>query len=312
MRPDISRKELILDGRLHGTLTTPPGEGPHPAALILMPGKLDRDGNLGKGRIDLGPALATALAERGVAAYRYDRRGVGATPGDWMATGFHEHRQDAATALRELAKLPGIGPVGAIGYSEGALHAAALGAREGAAAVVMISGHAKTGEETLLWWAAGKDAEGLSWPLKLVALLLGRSTMRGLAAKMAAKLKATKGDVARLYGVRLGARSMREFLVYDPKKDLSEVRVPLLALTGAKDVQVDPADLETIADVVPGPAETRRVPDLTHLLRRDPGPATQRTYGRQYGEPVDAGLVEEVAAWTAQRLGAGSPAGGSR
>ncbi|MFI6495797.1 alpha/beta hydrolase [Nonomuraea typhae] len=304
MQHDISRNELIL-GRLHGTLTTPAGEGPHPAVLILMPGKLDRDGNLGKARLDLGPALATALAGRGVAAFRYDRRGVGATPGDWMATGFYDHRQDAATALRELAELPGVGPVGVIGYSEGALHAAALGAHEGAAAVVMISGHAMTGEDTLLWWAAGKDAEGLSWPMKLMALLLGRTTMRGLAAKMTAKINATRGDVARLYGIKTGVRSMREFLGYDPKKDLADVRVPLLALTGAKDVQVNPADLETIADVVPGPAETRRVPDLTHLLRRDPGPATQRTYGRQYGEPVDAGLIEEVASWTAERLGAG-------
>ncbi|MFD9945370.1 alpha/beta hydrolase family protein [Nonomuraea sp. NPDC059023] len=300
---------LTIDGglSLSGTLTLPDGDGPHPAVLLLMPGKLDRDGNLGKGRVELGGPLAAALAAKGVASYRYDRRGVGATPGDWQATGFYQHRADAAAALRELAKLPEIGAVGAIGYSEGALHAAALGAHEGAAAVVMISGHTMTGEETLLWFAGLKDAEGLSWPIRLVALLLGQRTMRGLAAKLSARIKATKGDVARLYGFKIPARSMREFLTYDPKKDLAEVRVPLLAVTGAKDVQVSPDDLDVLAEVVPGPAEVRRLPDLTHLLRRDPGPASQSTYGRQYAKPVDPGLVEEVSAWIAAGLTTRSP-----
>ncbi|MFI6292846.1 alpha/beta hydrolase [Nonomuraea sp. NPDC050790] len=306
MERDLSL--TAADGlRLSGTLTLPDGDGPHPAVLLLMPGQYDRDGNLAKAPTLLGAPLAAALAAKGVATYRYDRRGVGATPGDWRATGFYQHRADAAAALRELAGLPEIGAVGVAGYSEGSLHAAALGAHEGAAAVVMISGHTKTGEETLLWWAAMKDAEGLSWPMRLLARLFGRGTLRGLAARLTARIKATKGDVARLYGFTIPARSMREFLTYDPKTDLAEVRVPLLAVTGAKDVQVDPADLDTLAAVVPGPAEVRRVPDLTHLLRRDPGPASQRTYGRQYAKPVDQTLIEEVAAWIAARLATRSP-----
>ncbi|WP_188192151.1 alpha/beta hydrolase family protein [Nonomuraea sp. SYSU D8015] len=288
--------------RLSGTLTLPAAEGPHPAVLLLLPGKLDRDGNLGKGRVELGGALAEVLAGKGIATYRYDRRGVGATPGDWLRTGFYEHRRDAAAAFHRLAERPEIGPVAVIGYSEGALHAAALGAYEGARAVVMLAGHARTGEETLLWWAGRKDEEELSWLSRLLIRLVGCRTMRDLAARMVRKVKATEGDVARLFGVRIGARAYREFLAYDPAKDLAEVRVPLLAITGDKDVQVDPGDLELLADLVPGPVETRRFPDLTHLLRRDPGPATQRTYGEQYRRPVDPGLLEDVAAWVAAHL----------
>ncbi|WP_218135726.1 alpha/beta hydrolase family protein [Nonomuraea jiangxiensis] len=288
--------------RLSGTMTLPGVQGPYPAVLLLLPGNLDREGNAGKGRVELGRALAAALAAQGVATYRYDRRGVGATPGDWRATAFYQHRQDAAAALRQLAERPDVSVAGAIGYSEGALHAAALGAREGARAVVMLCGHAKTGEETLLWWAARQDEIGLPWVMRLMVLLMGRRTMRDLAARMVAKVKATTGDVARVYGMRIGARAYREFLTYDPRKDLADVRVPLLAITGDKDVQVDPDDLDLIAELVPGPVETRRFPDLTHLLRRDPGPATQRTYGEQYRRPVDPGLVADVATWTAARL----------
>ena len=68
------------------------------------------------------------------------------------------------------------------------------------------------------------------------------------------------------------ARLYREFLGYDPRPDLAAIRVPVLALTGDKDRQVDPGDLDVIARLVPGPVETRRVPELTHILRRDPWP----------------------------------------
>ena len=302
---EIDLTTTASDGlHLSGTLTLPPAKGPHPALLLLLPGRLDREGNVGKAQVALGRALAAALAAQGVATYRYDRRGVGATTGDWRAAGFYQHRQDAAAALHQLSERSDISAVGVIGYSEGALHAAALGAHEGAKVVVMLCGHAMTGEETLQWWAERQDEIGLSRPMRLMVRLTGNRTMRDLAARMTAKVKATTGDVARLYGMKIGARAYREFLTYDPKKDLADVRVPLLAVTGDKDVQVNPDDLDVIAELVPGPVETRRFPDLTHLLRRDPGPATQRTYGEQYGRPVDADLLTEVATWAAARLGA--------
>jgi len=49
------------------------------------------------------------------------------------------------------------------------------------------------------------------------------------------------------------ARLYREFLGYDPRPDLAAIRVPVLALTGDKDRQVDPGDLDVIARLVPRP-----------------------------------------------------------
>ncbi len=69
---------------LAGTLVLPDGPGPHPAVLVLQgSGRVDRDSSVGRIRLGLGPALAEVLARHGIASLRYDRRGVGATPGDW-------------------------------------------------------------------------------------------------------------------------------------------------------------------------------------------------------------------------------------
>ena len=54
--------------------------------------------------------------------------------------------------------------------------------------------------------------------------------------------------------------------------------MPVLAITGDKDLQVDPADLDIIAATVAGPVTIRRVPDLTHILRRDPAAPTLGAY----------------------------------
>src|SRR3954469_18584506 len=127
---------------LHGTLTLPAGPGPHPAVLCLPgSGRLDRDSNAGRLRMALGSPLANALARQGIASFRYDRRGVGATPGDWRGGGFLDKRADAAAALQALRAHPEIQAhaVGVVGHSEGAVHAMWLGAHVQPAAVVLLA-----------------------------------------------------------------------------------------------------------------------------------------------------------------------------
>jgi uncharacterized protein len=285
---------------LAGTLALPAGPGPHPAVLLLPgSGRLDRESNAGQLRMNLGRPLAAALARQGIASLRYDRRGVGTTPGDWRAVGFFDNRNDAAAALRALASRPEIraDATGVVGHSEGAVHAMWLGAHEAvAAAVVLLAGFARPGEEALRWQAR-MVAAGLPRPVRLLLPLLRR-----LASTQLARITSTTTDVARIGGVRINARWYREMLSFDPRPVLAAIRVPVLAITGDKDIQVDPADLDEIARLVPCGAETRRVPDLTHLLRRDPGPASLQSYRRLLRQPIAPDLLDEVAGWLAGQL----------
>jgi pimeloyl-ACP methyl ester carboxylesterase len=300
--PEVEMTAEAHDGLLlAGTLTRPDGPGPHPAVLLLHgSGPLDRDGNTRRQRLELGPPLAASLAQHGIATLRYDRRGVGATPGDWRATGFTDTRRDAAAALRALAARPDIkaDAVGVVGHSEGAVHAMALsaqslGTRPAVAAVVLLAGFARTGEDALR-----RQAEMIASSLPTPV----RKPLLALFTRYLARVKATSTDVARVAGMRVNARWMRELLTHDPRLDLANIRVPVLAVTGGNDIQVDPADLDDIHRLVPGGAEIHRVGDLTHLLRRHPGPASLRTYSRQLRQPVDPELLTRITAWLTTRL----------
>ncbi|WP_031041913.1 alpha/beta hydrolase family protein [Streptomyces sp. NRRL F-5650] len=287
---------------LAGTLSLPAGPGPHPAVLLLHgSGPLDREGNTPRLPLNLGRPLADALAGAGVAALRYDRRGAGATPGAWEETGFTDNRRDASAALRRLAAHPDVRPdaVGVVGHSEGALHAMTLAARQEVAAAVLLAGFARGGEAAFRWQAASVFG-GLPAPVRLLRRPLG-----ALGERVLARVKRTSTDVARIAGLKVNARWMREMLVHDTRDDLAAVpvTVPVLAVTGDKDVQVPPADLEEIRRLVPGGAtEVHRVPDLTHVLRRDPDRPTLRSYRRLLREPVDPELLALVAAWLGARL----------
>lgn len=109
---------------LAGTLTTPDGPGPHPAAVIVSGfGPGTRDGALvGGPRGGLYAAWARELARRGVMTLRYDKRGIGDSPGP--ALGWLDLpglTSDADAAIEWLAAQPGADAsrTGAIGHSQG-------------------------------------------------------------------------------------------------------------------------------------------------------------------------------------------------
>ncbi|WP_220505082.1 hypothetical protein [Microbispora sp. H10830] len=44
------------------------------------------------------------------------------------------------------------------------------------------------------------------------------------------------------------------------------------------------------------------IPDLSHILRRQPGPPSLRAYRREAREPIDARVEELVTGWLARTL----------
>jgi pimeloyl-ACP methyl ester carboxylesterase len=301
-------RELSLtvpgEAALAGTLTLPDGDVPVPAVVIASgSGPLDRDSNHKRARFDVAWQLALALSTAGLASFRYDKRGVGVSPGDWRTVGLHDNVDDLGRALEAVAARPEVdaGRLLLAGHSEGAILAASLAARgagragSNIAGVVLLSMSATPGEK-LLRWQARQIARTLPTPVRGLLRLLRIDLQKKVAANHD-RIRATTTDVARIGVARINARWTREFMGHDPRADLRGIAVPVLAVTGDKDLQVDPADLDVIAATVPGGATVQRVPDLTHTLRRQPGPPSLSRYRTELKAPVDAELLELVCTW---------------
>ncbi|MEV4709312.1 alpha/beta fold hydrolase [Actinoplanes sp. NPDC049316] len=304
-----------VDRDLAGTVTLPGGAGPFPAAVLVSgSGPVDRDSNAPRLAIDSTRQLAHALARAGIATLRYDKRGVGqsrllrdgATEGrnGWMRVGLFDNADDVAAAFTALAARPDVraGQLFLVGHSEGAILVTIAAARMAdaatgprPAAVVLLAGAARPGD-AVLRRQAGMLAPTLPAPVRGLLKLLRTDLVRQVGRNHD-KIRATSTDIARVGGARLNAKWFREYLGYDPRADLARLRIPVLAVTGSKDLQVDPADLAAIAEIVPGPVQTWLAPEVTHMLRTQPGPPSLRAYKEEVRRPVDPGLLDRVATW---------------
>ena len=284
---------------LAGTLVATDATGPGPAVLLLSgSGILDRDSNSKRLAIGVMRQMADHLATQGLASFRYDKRGVGASSGDFKSTGLYDNVADAAAAVDTLRSRADIDPeqIFVIGHSEGALIAAELAASDpGLAGVVLLTGTATRGEDVLRWQAEHISAS-LPRPVKFLLRVLRQDVVR-TQTKRLAQIKATTGDTTRIQLVKINAKWLREFMAHDPAPSLASIQIPVLALTGSKDIQVNPDDIERICQVVPNDCSGRVIDDLTHLLRTEAGPPSVRTYKKQAKRPVDPALLATTSAW---------------
>jgi hypothetical protein len=72
-----------------------------------------------------------------------------------------------------------------------------------------------------------------------------------------------------------------------------------LAVTGSKDLQVDPDDVERICERVSSECSGHVVDGVTHLLRDEPGPPSVKTYKKQAKRPLDPRVLDLVISWIA-------------
>ena len=248
--------------------------------------------------------IATDLANKGIATLRYDKRGVGASQGDFWTTGFYDNVSDAFAALRFFKSYEHIrsDQVFLLGHSEGAVITTRLGATsKDIAGVILLAGTAQPGEDVMLWQGekAVKGMRGFNGFLINALHIDVQKAQR----KQFEKIKRSTKDWYRIQLIaKLNAKWMREFLEYNPADDLPKIQAPVLAITGSKDIQVNPSDLKRMAGLVKSEFEGHEVPDVTHILRAEAGEATLSTYRQQVQQPVDKRVLNIVSDWLQRHI----------
>lgn len=304
--------------KLAGTLTVPPGDGRHPAVVLVTgSGPQDRDEALMGHRPFL--VLADALARAGVVVYRYDDRGVGKSTGGFATATTNDFANDAAAAVRAVAALPEVDParVGVLGHSEGALAAVLAASEAPVGFVVLLAGPGLPGKAIVESQVeAGSRAAGASEAVarqnrevqaRLLDVIVRGGSRDDLAAEMR-KVGIPQDAIPGQAGVMTSAW-YRTFLALDPAPALAALKIPVLALLGDRDTQVVAAENAPAlrAALAGNPAATVTVfPGLNHLFQ----PATTGAVSEYAAieTTIDPAVLTAITGWiTTQRSTGASP-----
>ncbi len=291
---------------LAGTLTLPKGPGPFPAALLIAgSGPHDRDESLANHKPFL--VLADFLTRKGVAVLRYDKRGIGKSTGSVDNATTLDLASDAAAALTFLKSRHDIDPtrIGLVGHSEGAMIAPYLAANsKDIPWLILLAAPATSGQDTFLNQSELIGRVGGLSDAQLVASLsfdreaydlVRQEKNPGILAKKLKQLVHESGLDATLppSTLEIQLRMMtspwfRFFLDYDPLPSLRNIKCPVLALYGQKDLQVPaksnlPLLQKALADGGNTRADVRQLPELNHLF--------QHAFS---GSPSEYGAIDET------------------
>jgi hypothetical protein len=300
-----------------GTLTTPQGEGPHPAVVLLSgSGAQDRNEAIVGHRPFL--VLADHLTRQGIAVLRFDDRGVGGSEGDVTSATTRDFAGDALAAVAFLKSRPEVDTarIGLIGHSEGALVGPLAAVEsEDIAFLVLLAAPGLPGEEIIYLQSAalvrvmGADEEAIAASResqqRMFAIVKAepdnekaRQRLEALQKEMLQRMTADQRKAAGLSEESpIGEQAQmlltpwfRFFLTYDPVPTLAKVKRPVLVIIGENDLQVPPAEnLPRIEQALRRGGNTdfrvMRPARLNHLLQTS-----------QTGLPLEYAQIEETIA----------------
>lgn len=279
---------------ISGTLFRPSGTSQVPAVVLTHGAGLSSRYNL---------ALeAAAYAASGVAAFVYDKPGLGeSSGGNWLLLSIEDQIAYVIAAVELLSRRPDIGPVGVWGFSQGGWVAPMAAARdERIAFVVMASGAAVRPQEQFTQSVALRlEGTGLGAAARDSAIGVLRQVWDRVNAG------ATISDLAPIYAAaeqrEWGAQVPRLQLPFevewwrgnnpDPAPALRALTVPTLALFGELDAAVPPRD-----NVPPLADHLATAPTGDYAIMVLPGASHQFMSGDHYHPAYFTAMTSWVAA----------------
>lgn len=288
-RAQIEERNVDIEG-LAASFVQAYGNDSAPVAVIIAgSGPTDRDGNSILGiKTDAYRGLAHALAERGIASVRYDKRGVAGS----ARIGVPEQQltievfADDAGAVAKWSgrQAPGAAVV-LVGHSEGGLVALLAAASARAKAVLLLSTPGRRFGAIL---REQFSHPGMPQPLSAEAMRIISSLEKGEpVASVSAELAAAFRP------------SVQPFIMsamrIDPVRQLKAVAVPVMIVGGGQDVQVGRSDFDALRGARPD-LVAHWDPTMSHTLK----PVTDDPRQvRAYTDPT-LPLAESLAARVAK------------
>lgn len=292
--------------QLSGELSTPNTGVKAVAILLSGSGPTNRDADIAGHK--WFKVLSHQLTEQGIAVLRFDDRGVGESTGDFASATSADFAEDAKAALSYLRTRDEFTEIkiGFIGHSEGGLIGAIAGVGNTELDFfVSLAGPGTSGAEVLIDQSylvqklMGMDKESLARSDKAQRAIM-YSVFNGTNKTSLTKLMVSHGMQeanAKAKAEQVLSPWFEYFVKSNATDYLSELTVPVLALNGAKDVQIiAKQNIDGFKGAVKRDLLTTKVyPNLNHLFQ----PATTGLPS-EYGDieiTVSEQVSHDIAEW---------------
>ncbi len=298
-----NEEEIIFENKeanitLAGTFTFPKGDGKYPAVVMVTgSGPQDRDEALMNHKPFL--VIADYLTRNGIAVLRFDDRGIAKSKGNFATATSADFATDALAAVEYLKTRKEVNSkkIGVSGHSEGGLIAPMCAVNSNDVSfIVLLAGPGVSGKDVivlqteLITGANGAKEEDVQKAKNENSRIFNIVAEESDSLKMFNKLLAMyNDDISKMSdGEKKKPENSKEafdrnvkqilspwfrfFIKYDPRPMLEQVTVPVLALNGGKDLQVDPKqNLTEIEKALKAGGnknyKTIELPGLNHLFQ---------------------------------------------
>ena len=315
-----------------GTLTWPDSELPVPVVILISgSGQQDRDETIFNHKPFA--VIADHLTRNGIAVLRVDDRGVGETTGEVKSATSADFAKDVLAGITYLKSRKEIDSkqIGLVGHSEGGIIAPLVANQsKDVAFIVSMAGVGVKGVDVMKMQTADMlKASNLppdqyqalkGFYSRMLDLLKHQDINKPVDMKVELEkwklsqpkalidsMKLNKGqegdEKIRSFVNMISIPWMRYFIAYNPETVLSKVKIPVLAINGAKDIQVSStenlAGFERLLKKAGNKDfKTQELLGLNHLFQ-----TAVTGYGNEYGtieETISPTALQVISEWIIQ------------
>lgn len=277
--------DLRINQYVEGTLLAPRQETVPLAIIINGSGPIDRNGNEMMTKNNAAKKLAEALAKKGIATFRYDKRTLKAQQLniDEKDMRFDDFIDDAKAVIKRFSELPNYSSIYIIGHSQGSL-VGMIAAQEKADGFISIAGAGQT-IDSLIVEQIGRQMPGLEES--------ARTAFNELRAN--GKVKDYNQGLASLFKKSIQP-FMFSWMKYDPQQEIKKLEMPVLIINGDNDLQVNTNEAKKLKDAKPD-AELVIIENMNHIYRiidKNDDIANQKSYNEPQ-RPISNEMVEQIS-----------------
>ena len=281
-------KDISVSPFIDGTILTPPSTDPQPLVIIIAgSGPTDRNGNQQMMKNNSLKLLAEGLYKKGIASFRYDKRIIKQIKDRTIneeSIRFDDFIEDAIDIIDYFKKANTFSKIYVIGHSQGST-VGMVAAQNKADGFISLAGPGQSIDNVVVDQLTAQ-APGL------------RDSARSAFDDMRAN------GVAKEYSPGLASifrPSIQPFMLtwmqYDPKEEIQKLTIPVLIVSGGKDLQVQASEGVFLQEAKPD-AQMEEIPNMNHVLKEIKGDDIENSKSyNEFNRPVIPRLIEVVSAF---------------